>query len=207
MAIPQGCAPNQSRVDYPSSMPHIFEVAPTGRAKCRGCGATIAKGELRFGERLPNPYGEGEMTQWFHPGCAAFKRAESLLEALPEAPADLHDKEGLEGRARATLEHRRLERVDGAERSPTGQAKCRCCRERIERGAWRIRLVFYEAGRFSPAGFVHLTCHRAYFEDHDALDRIEHFSPGLEETDRKELEEAYRTAPPFERPEEGAPTS
>ena len=52
-------------------MPHVFEPAPTGRAKCRGCGRAIAKGELRFGERLPNPFAEGEMTLWFHPLCAA----------------------------------------------------------------------------------------------------------------------------------------
>lgn len=40
-------------------MPHVFEHAPSGRAKCRGCDAVIAKGALRFGERLPNPYGDG----------------------------------------------------------------------------------------------------------------------------------------------------
>ncbi|HTK68606.1 MAG TPA: PARP-type zinc finger-containing protein [Candidatus Eisenbacteria bacterium] len=179
-------------------MPHAFEVAPTGRAKCRACGATIAKGELRFGERSPNPYGEGEMTQWFHPTCAAFKRAEPLLEALPEAPEHLEDKAGLEARARATLEHRRLERVDGAERSPTAQAKCRHCRERIERGAWRIRLTLYESDRFSPGGFVHLTCYPAYFEGHEVLDRIQHFSPGLEDADRMDLEQSYRSVPKAE---------
>jgi len=179
-------------------MPHAFEVAPTGRAKCRACSATIAKGELRFGERSPNPYGEGEMTQWFHPVCAAFKRAEPLLEALPEAPEHLGDKAGLETRARATLEHRRLERVDGAERSPTAQAKCRHCRERIERGAWRIRLTLYESGRFSPGGFVHLTCYPAYFEGHEVLDRIQHFSPGLEDADRMDLEQSYHSVPKAE---------
>ena len=36
--------------------------------KCRGCGRPIARGELRFGERLPNAFAEGEMTVWFHPG-------------------------------------------------------------------------------------------------------------------------------------------
>lgn len=135
------------------------------------------------------------MTQWFHPVCAAFKRAEALLEALPEAPKDLQDHAGLEARARATLEQHRLERVNGAERSPTAQAKCRHCRERIERGTWRIRLTFYESGRFSPGGFVHLTCYPAYFEGHEILDRIQHFSPGLEEADRTELELAYRKVP------------
>ena len=46
-------------------MPHVFEPAPTGRAKCRGCGRPIAQGDLRFGERIPNPFAEGETTLWF----------------------------------------------------------------------------------------------------------------------------------------------
>jgi hypothetical protein len=38
----------------PYAMPHLFEPAPSGRAECRGCGRRIQRGELRFGERLPN---------------------------------------------------------------------------------------------------------------------------------------------------------
>src|SRR5262245_53153688 len=177
-------------------MPHIFETAPTGRAKCRGCGRAIAKGELRFGERLPNPYGEGEMTLWFHPMCAAFKRAEPLLEALPEAPEGLSDRAALERAARGTLAHRRLPRVDGVERAKSGQAKCRNCRAPIERGTWRIRLVFYEEGRFSPGGYVHLACHPAYFGGHEVLEPLLHFSADLGEDERRDLERAYRDAPP-----------
>src|SRR5262245_16440894 len=124
-----------------SSMPHVFEVAPSGRSKCRGCSRTIEKGTLRFGERQPNPFAEGEMTLWFHPNCAAYKRPEPLLEALGETP-DVPDRESFERQARGSLLHRRLPRIDGAELSPTAQAKCRHCRERIERGTWRIRLVF-----------------------------------------------------------------
>jgi hypothetical protein len=47
-------------------VPHVIEPASSGRAKCRGCDRPIAKGELRFGERQPNAFGEGEMTLWFH---------------------------------------------------------------------------------------------------------------------------------------------
>ena len=69
-------------------MPHVFELASTGRAKCRGCGEPIARGELRFGERLANPFADNrEMTLWFHPVCAAYKRGESLLEALADPSA------------------------------------------------------------------------------------------------------------------------
>ena len=43
----------------------------TGRAACRGCGKKIAKDELRFGEQLENPYGEGVRTLWYHPRCVS----------------------------------------------------------------------------------------------------------------------------------------
>ena len=65
-------------------MPHVAEYASSGRAKCRGCDQKIAKGELRFGERQPNAFGDGEMTLWFHAPCAAFKRPEPYLELLEQ---------------------------------------------------------------------------------------------------------------------------
>ncbi|TMQ68768.1 MAG: hypothetical protein E6K78_00030 [Candidatus Eisenbacteria bacterium] len=173
--------------DILRAMSHIFEPAPSGRAKCRGCGRRIELGELRFGERTPNPYAEGETTLWFHPLCAAYKRPEPLLETLGRAKENLPAPEALESAARSSSAHRRLPRIDGAERAPSGQAKCRSCHEPITRGAWRIRLVFYEQGRFSPAGFVHLTCRTAYFESSDILDPLLHFSPDLNDEERREL--------------------
>jgi hypothetical protein len=168
-------------------MPHVFESASSGRAKCRGCGRPIAKAELRFGERLPNPFADGEMTLWFHPLCAAYKRPEAILQALAEAPAGVPDAPTLERVARESSAHRRLPRIDGAERAPSGQAKCRACKQRIERGAWRIRLVFYEEGRFMPGGFVHLDCRKDHFEGHEVLGAMLHFSPDLSDEDRAEL--------------------
>src|SRR5215813_12137394 len=102
-------------------MPHVFEPASSGRAKCRGCGRRIEKGELRFGERIPNPFAEGETTLWFHPLCGAYKRPESMLEALGPSQGAVPDAEALERAARASAAQRRLPRIDGAERSPTGQ--------------------------------------------------------------------------------------
>jgi len=166
---------------------HVFEPASSGRAKCRGCGQAIPRGELRFGERLPNPFGEGEMTLWFHPPCAAYKRPEPLLQALAETPASVAERQKLERAARSSLAQRRLPRIDGAERAPTGQAKCRSCHEPIARGSWRVRLVFYEEGRFAPGGFVHLDCRNAYFETDDILDQVLHFSSALSEGERDEL--------------------
>ena len=176
-------------------MPHVFEPAPTGRAKCRGCGRPIGKGELRFGERLPSPFAEGEMTLWFHPLCAAYKRPESVLQALGEATEAVPERDALERAARGSSAFRRLPRIDGAERSPGAQAKCRCCRERIEKGTWRIRLVFFEDGRFMPGGFVHVACYRVHFEGHDVRDAVLHFSPDLSEDDRGELMRALAAVP------------
>ena len=174
-------------------MPYVFEDAPTGRSKCRGCGLGIERGELRFGERIPNPFGKGEATLWFHPRCAGFKRPEALLEALqgPDAPADRAD---LARVAQASAAHRRLARVDGAERAPTGKATCRHCKELIERGEWRIRLAIFEEGQFAGAGFIHLACRTAYFEGHDVLEPLLHFSPKLDEQERKDLTQSYQSS-------------
>lgn len=148
------------------------------------------QGELRFGERLPNPFAEGEMTVWFHPACAAYRRPGPLLEALAETAVAVPDRETLERTARASLAHRRLPRIDGAERSPGAQARCRSCREPIARGSWRIRLVYWEEGRFAPGGFVHLACRKAYFETDDVLERVLRFSRHLNADEREDLRRA-----------------
>jgi hypothetical protein len=171
-------------------MSHLFEPAASGRARCRGCAQPIQRAELRFGERLPNPFAEGELTVWFHPACAAYKRPEPFLQALGETTASVPDRDRLERAARSGLAHPRLPRIDGAERSPSGQAMCRSCRQPIARGAWRIRLVFYEEGRLSPGGFVHLECRKAYFETDDILEQVLYFSPALSDSEREELRSA-----------------
>jgi len=168
-------------------MPHVFEPAASGRSKCRGCKQALQKGELRFGEGLPNPFGEGEVTHWFHPLCAAYKRPDALLQGLVEAADLLPDRQSLEHAARASLAQPRLPRIDGAERSPSGQAKCRQCHEPIDRGSWRIRLVFHEEGNFSPGGFLHAGCRRAYFETDDIVEQVLHFSAALADADREAL--------------------
>ena len=126
------------------------------------------------------------MTLWFHPICAAYKRPEPLLEAL-SAEQNVPDRESLERTAQSSLAHRRLPRINGAERASSGQAKCRSCRQPITRAAWRIRLVFYEEGQFSPGGFVHLDCRVPYFETDDVLAALLQFSPTLDAAERAEL--------------------
>jgi hypothetical protein len=171
-------------------MPHVIERAATGRAKCRGCGSKIAGGELRFGERLPNPYAAeegGEMTHWYHLLCAACRRPESLLETLPATTETVDNRDLLEKEAALGAAHRRVPRVNTAERAATGRANCRECHQPIEKGVWRISLVYYEDGRFVPSGFVHATCARAYFETPEILPRVRHFTPSLSNEDLAEL--------------------
>jgi hypothetical protein len=47
--------------------------------------------------------------------------------------------------------------------------------------------VFYLEGRFSPGGYIHLTCRKAYFETDEVLDQILRFSPALSDAERQEL--------------------
>ena len=181
--------------EAPTSL-HVIERAVTGRAKCRGCDQKVAAGESRFGERVPNPYADdgGQTTHWFHVACAAFSRPEAFLEALPAAPADLMpDRERLEREATLGAAHRRLPRARGAERAATGRAACRQCREPIEKGAWRIALVYYEDGRFTPSGYIHITCAAAYLETTAIIGRLRHFSPTLTDADVDELRRALET--------------
>ena len=127
------------------------------------------------------------MTQWFHLECAAYKRPEPLLETLGARTEPLPGSEPLETEAKLSVAHRRLPRINGAERAPSGRAQCRSCRETIGKDAWRIPLVYYEESRFQPSGFIHVRCSKAYFETTQVLERFQRFSPGLSEEDLQEL--------------------
>ena len=141
------------------------------------------------------------MTLWFHPGCAAYKRPEALLQGLGDTLEHIGDREALDRAARSSLAQRRIQRIDGAERSPSGHAKCRSCRQTIVRGHWRIRLVlFEEGGRFSPGGYVHLACRKDYFEANEVLDQILHFSFDLGDDEREDLRRAYAIDPTLSMP-------
>lgn len=165
-------------------MGHVIEPASSGRAKCRGCGAKIEKDELRFGERQPNAFGDGEMTLWLHLHCAAYKRPEPFLETIAEGQGtELEDRDELSAIARFGVAHRRVPRINGASPAPTGRARCRCCRELIDKDAWRIELVYFEGYRFEPSGYIHAECAADYFETTEIIDRIRFFSPGLEPAD------------------------
>lgn len=176
-------------------MAHTLEIAASGRSKCRGCGTPIAKGELRFGERLPNPFGEGEAVYWFHPLCAACMRPEPFLDALDAAAEPPADAEWLRKAAEVGAAHRRLPRLARAERASSGRARCRHCRELIEKSAWRLVLQIFEEGRMGSAGFIHVACAEPYFETGAILDRIEKLTPDLSAADLEEIGALLRRPP------------
>ncbi len=127
------------------------------------------------------------MTLWFHLICAAYRRPDPLLETMP---ASGEQDERVTAEARRSLELRRLPRIDGGQRDPSGRAKCRSCRETIQKGEWRIRLAFFEQGRFEPGGFIHVACAPTYFETDDVAPRVLHFSADLAAEERADLERA-----------------
>ncbi len=175
-------------------MPHTIEPANSGRSKCRGCGQPISKGELRFGERLPNPFSDdSEMTLWFHTDCASLKRPESLAEVIDAEANDpvnqLENIKTLRTTAKFGIEYHRTQRIDGVERAPSGRAHCRSCQEMIGKDEWRIRLVFFEDGMFNAAGNIHLGCSEAYFETTDIMNRLRHFGGELSDADITEIKE------------------
>lgn len=174
-------------------MPHTIEPAASGRSKCRACGANIGKGELRFGERMPNPFAEeegAETTHWYHVLCGAYRRPESFAELLESGVVESSDHRKLADAVTLGCAHRRLERIDGVERAPSGRARCRECREAIAKGDWRIGLVYWDEGMVNAAGFIHLGCAGAYFGTTNILDRLEHFGRDLSDDEVAELRAA-----------------
>jgi hypothetical protein len=168
-------------------MPDVIERATSGRAKCRGCERAIGKDGLRFGEALPNPYGEGEAVYWLHLPCAALMRPDPFLAALRSSTDPIPERDWLESAAEAGVAHPRLPRLLRAERSPSGRARCRQCRGLVEQGAWRLALHIFEEGRFASIGCIHARCSEAYFGTRDIVDRLRRLTLDLTDEDAREV--------------------
>ena len=145
-------------------MSHVIETAPTGRARCRACGRVIAKGEWRLGQKAPNRYGEGEATFYFHPICGAAKLPSVLLEALAGADQPVPGAQKYRQPAELASVHRRLPRLGRIEVAPSGRARCRHCRQKIDKGSQRMVLEVVDDGMRDYWGYVHLRCVRQYVE-------------------------------------------
>jgi hypothetical protein len=141
----------------------VIEAASSGRAKCRACGRAISKGELRLGDKQPNPFGDGEATYWFHLECAAYRRPDVFAAALQDDEELRKAHSALLEIAHEGIEHPRLTRLARLEQAPSGRARCRQCREAIPKQGLRLALDIFQDGRFDPIGFVHFGCQQDYF--------------------------------------------
>lgn len=178
------------------TVPDLIQAAPSGRAKCRGCGRAIAKAELRFGEAAPNAFGEGESISWFHLDCGALMRPEKFLPVLGACSEQIDERAWLEQTARVGIEHPRLARLTRAERASSGRATCRSCRELIAKGEWRFALQLFEEGRATPIGTIHAGCAQAYFGTAEVLGRARRLTPELDDAEATELEKALAVQRP-----------
>ena len=69
------------------------------------------------------------------------------------------------------------------QRDPSGRARCRQCREPIEKGTFRLQLQIWEDTRFSAMGFVHIGCGPAYFGYGDIAEQLRRLTRGLSPED------------------------
>lgn len=172
-------------------MTDVIETASTGRSKCRRCQQNIQKGELRFGERVPNAFGEGEATHWFHLGCAAEKRPQKLSDALASHDGEIADRERLLAIASEGANNPELAGIVHAERSPSGRAKCRQCHEPIAKGELRIAVAREEEPLgMAVTSYVHVRCGTTYFGSDGLASKLERTSPELSPDELGELRAA-----------------
>lgn len=136
----------------------VIEPASSGRATCRGCREKIAKGELRFGERLPSNFGDGDQTFWFHLACAAERRPVKVAAALTAFEGEVPGRAELEPIVDAGVKNPGLATILRAERAPTGRASCQVCREKIDKDALRVAFERDNEGTMPTAAYVHLAC-------------------------------------------------
>lgn len=175
----------------------VLELAPNGRARCRACGETLVKNAWRLGERAHNPFGEGETTYWFHASCGARRRSAVFLAALQQAEADAERAEiaALLSSARFGSEHQRADRIADVSEAPSGRARCRHCRDLIEKGALRIVLSIFKDGRFDPMGYLHCKCLTEYVGAAVPFERLEHLSKSLTDEQRQAVLELCSVVP------------
>jgi poly [ADP-ribose] polymerase len=174
-------------------MAHMIEEAKSGRASCRTCKQTIAKGELRLGEEVPNAFAEGEMTyHWHHPVCAAKKKPAALKQALEATTLDIPNKEELLQTIESSGKTEKPSSFPYAEQAPTSRSSCISCGEKIEKGDLRVAVeTEVNTGSFSRkgAGYLHPACSIDHTEDADLFDKVKANSLNLSPSEMETLEE------------------
>lgn len=185
--------PNQETQNQRPESGGLLEIAANSRAKCRACGVTLEKGKPRCGEKTANPFGEGTTVYWFHPRCAADRRPDVLLQGLAtsELPSDsLSEQEltTLQTIAEFCSLHPRAARFTKVGLAPSGRARCRGCKELIEKDSLRLDLSIFQDGRFDPMGYLHVACLSSYAEAKVPWLRLEHLCEGLSEAHKQQVQ-------------------
>jgi hypothetical protein len=146
------------------------------------------KGEVRLGEEVPNPFGDGTATHWYHLRCGALRRPAAFLEALDAMNEEVKElvssseRDALRALAEPGTEFYRLCRFVKVEEASSGRARCQGCRKLIDKGQLRIVLERIEDGMVSGSGFVHVDCAHQYAGAVDGiLERVKSLSEMTEE--------------------------
>jgi poly [ADP-ribose] polymerase len=150
-------------------MAHTIEIAKSGRASCKTCKQTIAKGDLRFGEEFVNQFSDngGTSYRWHHLACAAKKHPMALKGALEAYDGEVPDRAALDETIATSKANAKPASFPYADRAATGRSKCMACREPIAKGELRVAVEReVDTGMFQTkgAGYMHPKCVPGWLE-------------------------------------------
>lgn len=150
-------------------MANVIEEAKSGRASCRTCKKTIAKGDLRLGVEVTTQFSDTPSLAWHHLLCAAGKLPGELAEAMAAYPSDIPNKAEIEVAIADALKQGKGKPggFPYVDRAPTGRAKCMQCEEPIAKDSFRVaveREIDTGSMVTRGAGYMHTKCASANLE-------------------------------------------
>jgi hypothetical protein len=154
-------------------MAHTIEVAKSGRASCKTCKQSIAKGDLRFGEEFVNQFTDsgGTSYRWHHLACAAKKLPMALKGALEAFDGDVPNRAELDATIETSKAKAKPASFPYADRAATGRSKCIVCHEPIAKGELRVAIEReIDTGMMvtKGAGYMHPACVAAWLSGEHA---------------------------------------
>jgi poly [ADP-ribose] polymerase len=144
-------------------MANVIEEAKSGRASCRTCKKTIAKGELRLGVETQTQFSDTPSMQWHHLLCAAGKLPGELKEGLDAYEGEVENRDELDKAMEEAIKGGKAKPAGFpfVDKAPTGRAKCMQCDESIEKATFRVAVEReVDTGTFVTrgAGYLHPKC-------------------------------------------------
>ncbi|OGQ78401.1 MAG: hypothetical protein A2289_25070 [Deltaproteobacteria bacterium RIFOXYA12_FULL_58_15] len=164
------------------------ESAKSGRAKCRKCKASIAKGDLRFGNEVETAFGES--VYWYHLNCAAAATPVELARALETTSEDIPNRADLDKQILAGRKGAKPTVFPYAERAASGRSTCLACSDKIAKGDLRVAIESeIDTGAFTKKGpkYLHAGCATKHAGDDGLVEALEKHSTSLSDTDLLEL--------------------